>query len=454
MSISQPILEFPIMIMWLIFLVLIFIWGLRINIIKKASQKVFLIDFACYKPLASQMCTKEKSLEIAKSMGNYSEEILDKMRMSMDKVGLGDSTYLPKTLLTNSPNLCLETSLKEAEDVMFGALDILFEKTNIDPKDVGILIVNCSVFDPVPSLSCMMVNHYKMNENVLSYNLGGMGCTAGLLTVRLANQLLQVHESTYALILSTENTSHCCYFGNDQSKIIPNCTFRVGGAAILLSNHPSHRNSSKYELLHDVHCHGASSDRSYKSVFLEEDDHGLIGVSITKDLLIAATHAIETNLTSLAPFILPLSEKLLFLKNFIIRRKKYVPNFTKIDHFLPHVGGLPVLNQLQKILGFSDLAMEASKISLRRFGNTSSSSIWYILAYAEAKGRIKKGDKIWQMAFGSGFKCSSVIWRTIRNVDTNDMKNPWKEESDDALIDLDLDINAPAHDYFQPPKST
>ncbi|KAL3367554.1 hypothetical protein AABB24_012006, partial [Solanum stoloniferum] len=453
MSISQPILEFPIMIMWLIFLVLIFIWGLRINIIKKASQKVFLIDFACYKPLASQMCTKEKSLEIAKSMGNYSEEILDKMRMSMDKVGLGDSTYLPKTLLTNSPNLCLETSLKEAEDVMFGALDILFEKTNIDPKDVGILIVNCSVFDPVPSLSCMMVNHYKMNENVLSYNLGGMGCTAGLLAVRLANQLLQVHESTYALILSTENTSHCCYFGNDQSKIIPNCTFRVGGAAILLSNHPSHRNSSKYELLHDVHCHGASSDRSYKSVFLEEEDHGLIGVSITKDLLIAATHAIETNLTSLAPFILPLSEKLLFLKNFIIRRKKYVPNFTKIDHFLPHVGGLPVLNQLQKILGFSDLAMEASKISLRRFGNTSSSSIWYILAYAEAKGRIKKGDKIWQMAFGSGFKCSSVIWRTIRNVDTNDMKNPWKEESDDALIDLDLDINAPAHDYFQPPKS-
>ncbi|XP_015166551.1 3-ketoacyl-CoA synthase 20-like [Solanum tuberosum] len=452
MSISQPILEFP-TIMWLIFLVLIFIWGLRINIIKKPSQKVFLIDFACYKPLASQMCTKEKSLEIAKSMGNYSEEMLDKMRMAMDKVGLGDSTYLPKTLVTNSPNLCLETSLKEAQDVMFGALDIVFEKTKIDPKDVGILIVNCSVFDPVPSLSCMIVNHYKMNENVLSYNLGGMGCTAGLLAVRLANQLLQVHESTYALILSTENTSHSCYFGNDQSKIIPNCTFRVGGAAILLSNHPSHRNSCKYELLHDVHCHGASSDRSYKSVFLEEDDHGLIGVSITKDLLVAATHAIETNLTSLAPFILPLSEKLLFLKNFIMRRKKYVPNFTKIDHFLPHVGGLPVLNQLQKKLGFSDLAMEASKISLRRFGNTSSSSIWYILAYAEAKGRIKKGDKIWQMAFGSGFKCSSVIWRTIRNVDTNDMKNPWKEESD-VLIDLDLDINAPAHDYFQPHKST
>ncbi|KAF3641565.1 hypothetical protein FXO37_22927 [Capsicum annuum] len=329
-------------------------------------------------------------------MGNYSDEILDKMRMAMKKVGLGDFTYLPETLLTKSPNLCLETSLKEAQSVMFGALDMLFEKTKIDPKDIGILIVNCSVFDPVPSLSCMIVNHYKMNENVLSYNLGGMGCTAGLLAVRLANQLLQ--------------------------------------------------------LLHDVHYNGASSDRSYKSLLQEEDDDGLVGVSITKDLLVAATNAIETNLTLLGPLILPLSEKILFLKNIVTRRifgvKKYVPNFTKMDHFLPHVGGLPVLNQLQKILGFSDLAMEASKISLKRFGNTSSSSIWYLLAYAEAKGRIKKGDKIWQMAFGSGFKCSSVIWRAIKIVDSNDMKNPWNEESE-ALIDLNLDKNAPSHGYFE-----
>lgn len=185
---SNYFLDFPII--WLTLLV-IFIWGVKI-FTKKPSQKVLLIDFACYKPLATQMCTIEKTLKIAKLMGNYSDEILDKMRMAMKKVGLGDFTYLPETLLTKSPNLCLETSLKEAQSVMFGALDMLFEKTKIDPKDIGILIVNCSVFDPVPSLSCMIVNHYKMNENVLSYNLGGMGCTAGLLAVRLANQLLQV----------------------------------------------------------------------------------------------------------------------------------------------------------------------------------------------------------------------------------------------------------------------
>jgi 3-ketoacyl-CoA synthase len=38
----------------------------------------------------------------------------------------------------------------------------------------------------------MIVNHYKLRGNVQSYNLGGMGCSAGLISIDLAKQLLQV----------------------------------------------------------------------------------------------------------------------------------------------------------------------------------------------------------------------------------------------------------------------
>lgn len=38
----------------------------------------------------------------------------------------------------------------EAETVMFGALDSLFSSTGVKPKDVGILVVNCSLFNPTP----------------------------------------------------------------------------------------------------------------------------------------------------------------------------------------------------------------------------------------------------------------------------------------------------------------
>lgn len=90
------------------------------------------------------------------------------------------------------PRPSMEAARAEAEDVLFGALDSLFEATGVNPKEVGVLVVNCSVFNPTPSLSAMIVNRYKMRGDVRSFNLGGMGCSAGVIAVDLANDLLQV----------------------------------------------------------------------------------------------------------------------------------------------------------------------------------------------------------------------------------------------------------------------
>ena len=60
---------------------------------------------------------------------------------------------------------------------------------------VDILIVNCSLFNPTPSLSAMIVNHFKMASNVVTYNLNGMGCSAGVISISLARELLQVRPA-------------------------------------------------------------------------------------------------------------------------------------------------------------------------------------------------------------------------------------------------------------------
>ena len=73
----------------------------------------------------------------------------------------------------------------------------------------------------------------------------------------------------------------------------------------------------------------------------------------------------------------------------------------------------------------SERQMEASRMTLYRYGNTSSSSVWYELAYGEAKGRIRRGDRVWQIAW-SGFKCYIVFWKAIRTVDCKE-KNPWSD---------------------------
>ncbi|XLU98534.1 hypothetical protein S245_012874 [Arachis hypogaea] len=70
--------------------------------------------------------------------------------------------------------------------------------------------------------------------------------------------------------------------------------------------------------------------------------------------------------------------------------------------------------------------VEASIMTLHRFGNTSSSSIWYKLAYTEAKGIMRKGNRVWQIVFGRGFKCNRAVWQALRHVKASP-KSPWKD---------------------------
>lgn len=70
---------------------------------------------------------------------------------------------------------------------------------------IGILVVNCSLFNPTPSLSAMIINHFKLRSNIVSYNLSGMGCSAGIIAIDCARQMLQLYPGQYALVCSTEN---------------------------------------------------------------------------------------------------------------------------------------------------------------------------------------------------------------------------------------------------------
>jgi len=342
----------------------------------------------------------------------------------MDKLiprtGLGDKTYLPKTHMTDQPALNLRNAREEAEMVIFGCLDQLFASTNVKPREVDILVVNCSLFCPTPSLASMIINKYKMRQDIQSYNLGGMGCSAGVIAVHLAKDLLNTYKNSRAVVVSTENITQNWYHGNDRSMLITNTLFRLGGAVVLLSNRRSDRARSRYKLLHSIRTHMGSVDESYQAVFQDLDADGVQGVRLAKELIRVAGEALKRNITTLAPLILPWSEQLKYFFNFFnrkIRGKKlapYMPNFkTAIDHFCIHAGGRAVLEGIEKALNLNAHHLEASRAVLHRYGNTSSSSIWYELAYLEKKGAIRKGQKIWQIAFGSGFKCNSAVWRAL-----------------------------------------
>ncbi|ONK66182.1 uncharacterized protein A4U43_C06F4970 [Asparagus officinalis] len=326
----------------------------------------------------------------------------------------------------------MEGARLEAQLVIFSAMDDLLRKTGLKPKDIDILIVNCSLFSPTPSLSAMIVNKYKLRSNIRSFNLSGMGCSAGLISVDLARDLLQLHANSNAVVVSTEILTTNYYSGNQRSMLLPNCLFRMGAAAILLSNRYKEKRRAKYRLVQVVRTHKGADDQAYRCVYEEQDAAGNSGIALQKDLMTVAGEALKSNITTIGPLVLPASEQLLFLLTLIGRKlinpgwKPYIPDFKQaFEHFCIHAGGRAVIDELQKSLQLSAEQVEASRMTLHRFGNTSSSSLWYELNYIEAKGRMKKGDRVWQIGFGSGFKCNSAVWKCMRSVKTP-VEGPWQ----------------------------
>lgn len=64
------------------------------------------------------------------------------------------------------------------------------------------------------------------------------------------------------------------------------------------------------------HTWGSASS----AVIQREDDDGVLGVKIGKELMKVAGQALEMNIRSLGPKVLPLSEKLLFAANLVARK--------------------------------------------------------------------------------------------------------------------------------------
>ncbi|XP_071742073.1 3-ketoacyl-CoA synthase 10 [Rutidosis leptorrhynchoides] len=432
----------------------VFVFTLSVYFMSR-PRSIYLIDFACFKPTDDLKVTKEEFIDLARKSGKFDEASLEFQKKILQSSGIGDETYVPRAIMSTENITTMKEGRAEASMVIFGALDELFKKTRVRPKDVGVLVVNCSIFNPTPSLSAMVINHYKMRGNILSFNLGGMGCSAGIIAIDLARDMLQANPNNVAVVVSTEMVGYNWYPGKDRSMLIPNCYIRMGASAVLLSNRGRDYRRAKYRLEHIVRTHKGADDRYFRSVYQEEDEQRFKGLKISKDLVEIGGEALKTNITTLGPLVLPLSEQILFFATLVKRyfsnnkeksvpssgaitkssqkatpsasgNKPYIPDYKlAFEHFCVQAASKTVINELQRNLGLSDANVEPSRATLHRFGNTSSSSIWYELAYLEAKGRIKRGDRVWQLSFGSGFKCNSAVWKSVRSIKKPTSNNPW-----------------------------
>ncbi|XP_019175997.1 PREDICTED: 3-ketoacyl-CoA synthase 7 [Ipomoea nil] len=401
------------------------------------SHPVYLLDFCCYRPPDHTRVTTAFFVE--QGLHCTAPEAFDFHVKSGTRSGISSEAGAPHVMHHLPPDCSLEASRDEIETVLFSVVKNLLEKHNVSPGSIDIVVSNCSLFCPTPSITSMVINKFGLRSNVKSFSLCGMGCSAGILSIGVVKDILKVHKNSLALVVSMEAITSNAYFGSVKSMILTNTLFRTGGVAILLSNKRQDRKRAKYRLKHLVRTHMGEDDDSYHSVFQENDESGHMGVYLSRNLLQVAGKALRTNISDLAPRVLPFSELLLYACSLLPRRKAgptYTPNFKKsFEHFCIHAGGRAVIDAVEESLRLSKEDAEASRMTLYRFGNTSSSSIWYELCYLEAKGRVKKGDRVWQIAFGSGFKCNSAVWKCISELDPKPY-NAWSDRIDRYPVEV------------------
>ena len=401
---------------------------LCISFLFRRSRSIYLVDFVTFDPPDDWKVTKEQLVTILRNAGHQRQSFDEPDVTFMEKVlansGTGEATAWPPSMIKVIqdgvvPDESMQAARTEAEAVICSSLQRLLDQTGVRPKDIDILVVNCSLFSPTPSLCAMVANKFGCRTNIKTFNLSGMGCSASLLAVDLASELLQNNPGSTAVVISTELISQSLYHGHEKSMLLQNTLFRCGGAAILLSNKPTLSFRAKYRLKSLVRTQ-CCDDESYGAVFECQDSHGHSGIRLSKKIVEVAGNAMKINLTNLGPQVLPLSEQLKVVFSIIGRRfnpeiKRYVPSFkTAIDFFCIHAGGRAVLDGIEKNLRLLPEDMLPSRSVLHERGNTSSSSIWYELAHIEQHKPLRRGHQVLQLAFGSGFKCNSAVWRRLR----------------------------------------
>ncbi|XP_019199032.1 PREDICTED: 3-ketoacyl-CoA synthase 12-like [Ipomoea nil] len=405
---------------------------------RRTNRACYILDYQCYKPTDDRMLSTKHSGEVVfrnKNLGLSEYKFLLKAIVSS---GIGEETYGPRMVFQGREECpAYEDGVSEMEEFFHDSIGKMLKRQGICPSEIDVLVVNVSMLASVPSLSARIVNGYKMREDIKVYNLSGMGCSASLISINIVENIFKTRENLSALVITSECLSPNWYSGNDRSMILANCLFRSGGCAILLTNKPAVKHKAMFKLKTLVRTHHGGKDESYNCCIQKEDELGKLGFHLGKTLPKAATMAFFDNLKEIAPRILPVRELIRYAALSFLQKlptnsgkpgttsKPAAINFkTGIDHFCIHTGGKAVINGIGQSLNLSEYDLEPARMTLHRFGNTSAGSLWYVLAYMEAKKRLKKGDKVFMISFGAGFKCNSCVWEVVRDLED---ANVWED---------------------------
>lgn len=226
-----------------------------------------------------------------------------------------------------------------------------------------------------PGLERPIFARTAIRPTVDRWNLGFMGCSAGLAGLRLAHNMAD--RAKESLVVACELCSLHFQYTDRLDQLTANVLFSDGAAGVLVSPRPS-----PVEVLA---CACASIPAHADQMVWFADDHGL-RLELSQDIPDTLGKHVPQALAA-------------FLDHAGVSR-------SDVSHWLVHPGGPQILDSVHAALSLDPNALDLSRSVLRRFGNMSSPTIFFILRDLIESGAT--GLTV-AMAFGPGLTLEVVL---------------------------------------------
>ncbi|KAF4658099.1 inositol polyphosphate kinase kcs1 [Perkinsus olseni] len=380
-------------------------------IVKAREPAVYCIDHQEFFAPKSWEVSHEDIISIKSSHPNITEESKDFARRVLTHSGIRSGSALPPNITESLKTGKTWTGTmgdarEEMDCILTQIMQGLLDKTGIKGKQIDFLVLNCSFFNPTPSLSAMVSNKFGLRSDCLTYNISGMGCSANVISMDLGRRLLEhAPLGSLCVVISAESYARQFYSGNERSRVMSNVLFRNGATAALLTNWNT--GNCKYELLDTVRSQ-VVKEEALTAAWQGTDKDGILSLCLSKSIVPVAGEALMLNLKQLLP---RMSRLPTFLRPFS-RSAQLAPSDLPhvVDYFCVHAGGRAVIDNIMEVLNLTEKDVHPSRESLAKHGNTMSTSVWYEMGILEKSGKLKAGDSVLQIALGSGFKCNTALW--------------------------------------------
>lgn len=241
--------------------------------------------------------------------------------------------------------------------------------------EVDTLITASCTHASAPGLEHPILTQTAVPPTVDRWNLGFMGCSAGLAAMRLVHQTAALGRNT--LIVACELSSLHFQYTDELDQLTANVLFADGAAAMTIS---PRRAAARI-----VACRCAAVPEQAEQMVWFADDHGL-RLILSQDL--------PDTLAAKVPDT---------VAKFLADNGTEV---SAVDHWLVHPGGPQILDSVQQSLGLPEDALNLSRSVLRSHGNMSSPTIFFILQ--DLLERRVEGRCV-ALAFGPGLTIEMVL---------------------------------------------